>query len=195
MKFFYLAVISIFLAGCSTNSTIETTANSNASTGSINSNAVNSNQTNAEMRTESNAPPENVKIRSAAVINRENIEAMKQRKTGDANVAPIESVPSKIIAPDESEISATMNAQGIPVQTRIFKNNPLLVKTEKIVADPKNPQIKVYLKSGKVISFPASKIGDLATVPANDILAAAGALPKTAPSDVTSKEQSKKNEN
>ncbi len=195
MKFLYLTIISISLAGCSSNSTVETssntdiTANKNSSIDPTVANA------NPIVQDESNARSSNVKLRSGGVINKDSFEALKRTKSGDANAAPIQTVPITNAAPDNSEISSAMNNEGIPVETRTFKNNPLLVKTEKILADPKNPTLKVYLKNGKVVSLPASKISDSVNASANEILIAAGAIPKNAPAENVSKEASKKGAN
>lgn len=198
MKFFYLAVFSIFLASCSTVPTAETNTNSASSVNSANSKvaAIEQTNTNVEVQTASNTANSNtVKIKSGGVINRESFEALKQTKTGDPNLAPVQAETIKNIAPGDSEISSTMNSQGVPIETRTFKNDPLLDKVEKILADPKNPQVKIYLKNGKVVNLPASKIGDSAIVSANEILIAAGAIPKTAPSGSDSKEKLKNGDN
>jgi hypothetical protein len=80
-------------------------------------------------------------------------------------------------APDNSEIFAELGE--VPIETRIFKNHPQLIKVVK-TGIPPNQTIKVYLKGGKTVDLPGTKIANLGTEPAAAILEAVGIRP-TAP--------------
>lgn len=81
-------------------------------------------------------------------------------------------------APDNSEIFAELGE--IPIETRVFKSHPQLIKVVKSGVPP-NQTIKVYLKGGKVVDLPGSKIANLSTEPAANILLAAGIQPAAPP--------------
>lgn len=81
-------------------------------------------------------------------------------------------------APDNSEIFAELGE--VPIETRVFKNHPQLVKVVK-TGIPPNQTIKVYLKGGKTVDLPGSKIPNLGTEPAANILQAAGVQPAAPP--------------
>ena len=92
-------------------------------------------------------------------------------------------------APDNSEMFAELGE--VPIETRVFKNHPQLIKVVKSGIPP-NQTIKVYLKGGKTVDLPGSKIPNLGTEPAANILQAAGVQPAAPPAttrDTTKKSQ------
>ena len=185
MKFFYLMIISIFYISCSSSSTVKTNVNSNNSNitvvGQVNTNAVNQINTNIEVQADANSYP----IQNMAV-SKQNVRNWGGKKGGDTDAAPIEATPMTYPAPDNSEISSTMK-NNVPTEVRTFKNNSMLIKMEKKFVDVKKPQIKVYLKNGKVVNVPSGKISNSATASADEILSAAGIAPKPAPPKVEEK--------
>ncbi len=185
MKFLYLMIISIFSISCSSSSTVETNVNSNnsdiAAVSQINTDAVNQMNTNVEVQADMNSYP----IQNMAV-SKQNVRNWGAKRAGVTDAAPIEATPMAYPAPDNSEISSTMN-NNVPTEIRTFKNNPMLVKMEKFFVDVKNPQIKVYLKNGKVVNVPPGKISNSATASADEILSAAGIAPKPATPKVQEK--------
>lgn len=197
-KFFYLAIVAIFLANCSSPPTVEKKTNSAArntnSESSDNSSLAQTNQpnTNAEVR----PPQTNVAQILSPAVSKQNADISEKKRaiSGDKNPEPIAAIPLTTAAPDNSEISGTMNSQGVPIETRTFKNNPLLSKVEKIYTDANNPNTKVYLKNGKVINLPPGKIGNASTASASEILVAVGAIPKAAPSKNEAKSEIEKKE-
>ncbi len=197
-KFFYLAIVSIFLLNCSSSPTVEKNTslaerNANLNSPSNSSQAeINQSNTNVEVRQpESNA----VQILSPAVSKQNANSWEKKRGNGSGeNPEPIAAIPLTTAAPDNSEISGTMNDRGVPIETRTFKDNPLLAKVEKIYTKANNPNIKVYLKNGKVINLPPGKISNPSTASANEILAAVGAIPKPAPIKNEAKSEIEKRE-
>ena len=192
MKFFYLMIISIFSMSCSSSSTVETNVKSKTSTVETNAKSNNSdivvvNQKNTNVEVQNNAnsyPIQNM------VVSKQNVKNWGAKRVGAADAAPIEATPMTYPAPDNSEISSTMN-NNVPTEVRTFKNNPMLAKMERIFVDVKNPQIKVYLKNGKVVNVPSGKISNPATVSADEILSAAGIVRKPAPPKVEEKMEQK----
>ena len=181
MKFFYLIIISIFFISCSSSSTVKTSVNSNNSDIAV----VKQTNANVEVQAEANSYP----IQNMAV-SKKNVRNWGGKRVGATDAAPIEATPMAYPAPDNSEISSTMN-NDVPTEVRTFKNNPMLVKMERILVDVKNPQIKVYLKNGKVVNVPPGKISNPATVSADEILSAAGIVRKPAPPKVEEKMEQK----
>lgn len=92
-------------------------------------------------------------------------------------------------APDNSEIFAELGE--IPIETRVFKNHPQLVKVVKSGL-PGRQTIKVYLKGGKTVDLPGDKIANLGTEPAANILLAAGIQPPAPPAGT--RDQTKKSQ-
>jgi len=170
-KFFYFFIVAVFVAGCTSSSpkvetnikTVETNVVANKSIVT----AVNQPNLNAPL------PNANITIQNFAV-SKDNVRNTKGKKgagAGDTPIAP-NITRSVVVAPDNSEITSTMNAKGQPLETRAFKNHPVLVKIER--TDLNDRDIKVYLKSGKVVILPENKAGGFLTVPASDILKAIG---------------------
>lgn len=90
-------------------------------------------------------------------------------------------------APDNSEMFAELGE--VPIETRVFKNHPQLIKVVKSGIPP-NQTIKVYLKGGKIVDLPGNKIANLGIEPAASILQAAGIQPPAPPAG--SRDPSKK---
>ncbi|HBR57524.1 MAG TPA: hypothetical protein DEA22_08650 [Blastocatellia bacterium] len=61
----------------------------------------------------------------------------------------------------------------IAVETRVFRNHPVLSKIEKL-NDGTNQSIKIYLKDGHIIGLPGRAIPSIFTAASAEILAAAG---------------------
>ena len=181
MRFFNFVIISIFFISCSSSSTVETNVNSNNSDIAV----VRKVNANVEVQADANSYP----IQNMAV-SKQNVRNWGAKRGRATDVAPIEATPMAYPAPDNSEISSTMN-NNVPTEIRTFKNNPMLVKMERIFVDVKNPQIKVYLKNGKVVNVPPGKISNPATVSADEILSAAGIAPKPAMQKVGEKMEQK----
>lgn len=183
-KFIYPAVFFAFAAGCSSSPPVVENKNSSNSNTAISKTIPTANQaipppvnraiSNAENPVNANK----IVIEDLGVINRRNLERLKSKGGGDTNAAPIAAVtPAPRVAPDNSEVSSTMNEKGVPIETRVFKNHPVLVKMEKSFADINKPVIKIYLKNGKILIAPNDKISNTATVSADDILRSVGVKP------------------
>jgi hypothetical protein len=192
MRFFNFVFVSIFFISCSSSSTVEKDVKLKSSTVETNVNSYNSDiavvkQTNANIEVQTDA--NNYTIQNMAV-SKQNVRNWGAKKGGTADAAPIEATPMVYPAPDNSEISSTMN-NNVPTEIRTFKNNPMLIKMEKIFVDVKKPQIKVYLKNGKVVNVPPGKISNSATASADEILSAAGVASKPVPPKIEEKMEQK----
>jgi hypothetical protein len=93
-------------------------------------------------------------------------------------IKPGKMSPMGRAAPDNSEIFAELGE--VPIETRVFKNHPQLIKVVKSGIPP-NQTIKVYLKGGKTVDLPGDKITNLGTEPAANILQAVGIQPAAPP--------------
>ncbi|MCA1625982.1 MAG: hypothetical protein LC768_17075 [Acidobacteria bacterium] len=179
-----LLVISMFIAGCSSAPTVTNTTANRAK-------PVNNSQlVNANVETAGNSTNVNVPTNDPF----KNLKGGKfpnpNRKPGGIDMKNVKVVTPTSSAPDNSVVSATMNTEGLPIETRAFKNHPILLKVEKIFVDIKNPNTRVFLKNGKVVDLPPGKISDASIAPADEILRAAGIAPKSAPQkDVSGKKE------
>lgn len=185
-------MFAIFIAGCSSAS-----ENSNGGTNTVNKNNANAvvntaatvsssnqsnplpppvNQPNANA---ANKPDANQSLTDASSVSRRNLDILKAKgKSGDKNAAPIPATAATPHqAPDNSELSSTMNEKGVFIETRVFKNHPTLAKVEKSFTDMNNPAIKVYLKNGKVLTMPKGAIEKTESAAASEILRAVGVEP------------------
>jgi hypothetical protein len=93
-------------------------------------------------------------------------------------IKPGKMTPLGKAAPDNSEMFAELGE--VPIETRVFKNHPQLIKVVKSGIPP-NQTIKVYLKGGKTVDLPGDKITNLGTEPAANILQAVGIQPAQPP--------------
>ena len=181
-KFFYLAVIVIYTAGCSSpsNVAVNSTAAANvkiAETNNIVNQSVASavNQTNAQINANAQVPvnANKIVIQNSA-ISKDNVRNWDAKKEGVKENTPIAGKieAATTAAPDNSEVLSRMNAKGEPVETRIFKNHRILTKVER--TDLNNQNIKVHLKNGKVANLPEGSVENFLTASADDILKAVG---------------------
>lgn len=193
-RFFYPAIIAIFIAGCGSDVTVSNVATNTASKNSVSNLQVNTavalpsdqtnpipppttiNQSNVNA---GNMPDANHILTEVSSVSRKNLDRLKSKGgSGDTNPAPIPAVAATPnAAPDNSELSSTMNAQGTPIETRVFKSNPTLAKIERTFADLENPVTKVYLKNGKVLTMPKGAVEKPETATADEILRAVGVKP------------------
>jgi len=93
-------------------------------------------------------------------------------------IKPGKMTPLGKAAPDNSEMFAELGE--VPIETRVFKNHPQLIKVVKSGIPP-NQTIKVYLKGGKTVDLPGDKITNLGVEPAANILQAVGIQPAAPP--------------
>ena len=170
-----LAVTASLAAGCSSggsrNASTQTDNRKVAETAATNSN--HTAMTNVEM-------PNAVPYRGIENLDRNALNAVPE----NSKVVPVDADKNQLAigtrpAPDDSVIVTTMNRQGNPVETRTFNRHPLLAKVEKITIG-KDPQYKVYLRSGKVLNAPVDKMENFRALAPENILDAVGQLPKPA---------------
>lgn len=82
--------------------------------------------------------------------------------------------PVAVPAPENSEFSTSLT--DVVTETRTFKNHQRLLKVQKI-SDNKVSTLKVYLRDGKVITIPGSRIANIGQESSANILRAAGVTP------------------
>ncbi|CAA9379664.1 MAG: hypothetical protein AVDCRST_MAG74-270 [uncultured Pyrinomonadaceae bacterium] len=178
-KFFCLAILLIYAAGCSSSSNVAPSSNvaavnvKNAETNSIVNQSVASavNQTSANAEVPVNA--NKIVIQNSA-ISKDNVRNWDAKKEGVKENTPIAGKieAATTAAPDNSEVLSRMNAKGEPVETRVFKKHRVLTKVER--TDLNNQSIKVHLKNGKVVNLPEGTVENFLTASADDILKAVG---------------------
>jgi len=156
----FLLSLGIF-AACSSTETGTNSAGNNANMPVTRIDTVNINAQNADVNA-FNPIGANANLSNVQVI-----------KPGKVNMSPMGKA-----APDNSEIFAELGE--VPIETRVFKNHPQLIKVVKSGIPP-NQSIKVYLKGGKIVDLPGAKIANLGTEPASSILQAAGIQPAPPP--------------
>lgn len=186
-SFFYSALLAISMTGCGSNpANVESNAakSNNSNAPIVSGNAPAANEPNALppiSRANINAGSAvdaNQTVQDVSAISRKNLERLKSKGGGDTNAAPIPAAnATPFPAPDDSAISSTMNEKGIPIETRVFKNNPTLLKIERTFADIENPVTTVYLKNGKVLTMPKGAVEKPESAGADEILRAVGVKP------------------
>ncbi len=177
-KFFCFTIIAIFAAGCASSPNVETNVKSvetniksvepNAAANKTIVSSINQSNTNVEP-----LPNANISLQNFSV-SRDNVRNTKEKKgagSGNTPIAP-NVTRAAVAAPDNSQIVNAMNAKGLPVETRLFKNHPVLLKIER--TNLNNSDIKVYLKKGKVVNLPENWTNNFLTAPASEILKAIG---------------------
>ncbi len=180
--YFLIIVILVFSGGCSSNPA------ANQATGGTNP-AANSNSVNANTvaATNSNPPAE-----MQAYNGMQNVNPNAFNASGDnLKVIPYQPKKDEIpygsrTAPDDSIVSSGSRGKNF-VETRTFKNHPLISKVEKIM-DGKTTKYKVYLKSGKVVDAPTDKMSNYTAMAPNSILEAIGMKPQLEPNPQTKPE-------
>ena len=171
-RFFYLTIISVFIAGCGSSPNVSTnvkTVEVNANAGKTAAVAVN----NPESTPENQFNANKIVIQNT-LVSKDNDRIWERKKDSNKETTPIADKISKntAAAPDNSEIISQMNEKGQPLETRTFKKHQVLAKVERVDLD--NQNIKVYLRNGKVVNLPEGKIENFLTAPASDILKALG---------------------
>ena len=77
-------------------------------------------------------------------------------------------------APENSEHSVMMDADGSIKEIRVFKSHPQIAKVEVTWTDPSSKNLKVFLKNGKTLEVNTDKIQSLQSVPSDVILQIVG---------------------
>ena len=177
MRYFvFIITISIIFSGCSAN--VETNS---AAANSANSNSPITNLPNINSTAETNSPPlqtqsnKSLENSNANNFNSPNITINADKIKPKKDELPVGSVA----ALDDSVIFSESRGRDF-VETRTFKNHPVLVKIEKIM-NGKTNVYKVYLKNGKVIDAPEEKMKSYETLSAASILYEIGLQPKPTP--------------
>lgn len=166
-----------------------TACGSSAENGSNSPEAANSTSNVAVARPNQNsANGVNMLVLSPAEIANYNTNSANKTTAKDPTSAPIK--PAAMPAPDSSEYTTVMGKDGLPVETRVFRNSPQIAKVVKTWKSPKEKTISVYLKNGKVVELDGDKFENINSVPVAALLEAVGVKPQnSAPETVKDTKQ------
>ncbi|HQU83758.1 MAG TPA: hypothetical protein PKY59_11555 [Pyrinomonadaceae bacterium] len=171
LKFILISLVLSFLCSCSSSSseTNQTKSNSAANSSTANSaanlqmNSSSSVTTNGSVQVVANVDPNAFNAKPDT-----NVRVVAVDPKDDRNKSGV----TGRTAPDNSTVSSSMNAKGIPIETRAFNNDKYLIKVERIFTNPKT--IKIYLKNGKVVEVGEDKLPNFTATSTGNILIAAG---------------------
>lgn len=127
-----------------------------------------------------NAPVPGIPTNAAVPANDANVpsagplDMANRRKISDTNPNGPVPPPTRTPGPENSEFDTTMDKQGNFVEERFFKDHPVLIKAIRTLYGPNNSEVKVYLKSGKVVTIPGNKVDVLSKVQTSLLLSLAG---------------------
>ena len=174
MKYFKTYSIFLFfliLCGCSSKGSETANANLQNSTNSNTAAATNIAQANSSSTVAGNE--------SVQVVQNIDPNAFNANPKTNVRVVPVDPKDDKNksgvtgrTAPDNSLVTSTMDAKGMPIEVRTFINNPYLIKVERIFTNPKT--IKIHLKNGKVVEVSEDKLPNFTAASPGNILIAAG---------------------
>lgn len=176
MKNIYLSLFFLALTGFAACSSPEKRTNANKEVPTI--------PTNTQGNTGNNTQPVVIQTDNTnGAVNTLNAEVIKPTKMTTNPGRPVS---------DNSEIFTEL--KDVPIETRVFKSHPQLIKVVK-TGMPGKMTIKVYLKNGKVADVPGDKFPNLGAETAASILDAVGIkMPQPPPatrSDSTKKSDQK----
>lgn len=100
------------------------------------------------------------------------VEPKDRRQLTDVNSEPIKPTPMQ--GPDNSEYTTVMGKDGMPVETRVFRDDPQIARIVRTWQSVKDKKITVYLKNGKTVSLPGDKFENVNLVSVNAIREAIG---------------------
>jgi hypothetical protein len=89
--------------------------------------------------------------------------------------------PTFTEAPEDSESTATMDAQGRVVEIRVFRKHPQLAKVEATWIDTKTKELKIWLRGGRVVTTRTDKIENLKVASTTFLMELAGGRTGEAP--------------
>ena len=69
--------------------------------------------------------------------------------------------------PENSQTATTMNAEGQPVEVRVFNNNPQLVRVEAVWLGANDKLLKITLRDGATVEVKTDRVASLSTAPSD----------------------------
>jgi hypothetical protein len=72
-------------------------------------------------------------------------------------------------------MATTMNADGQPVEVRVFKDHPQLAKVEATWLGPKQKLLRITLRSGSTVELTTDQIADLSSASSELLVQLCGA--------------------
>lgn len=185
IKFFTIFLSLAMLNGCASScGSVEQTSNQNNNTNQAGNVIVPKRADNSNVSNNANS---NTMVNGLANFGGKN-PTLDNSKVKVIDTTNTKSTVQAKKMPDNSEMSTTMDEKGNFVETRKFINNPDLDKLERIIKDPKNIKLKVYLKNGKVYDLAEGKLKNYKTDAAYSILEAVGVKP-TVPANTGEKKK------
>ena len=76
--------------------------------------------------------------------------------------------------PENSDIATTMNAEGQPVEVRVFKDHPQLTRVEAVWLGPSEKLVTITLRDGTTVEVKTDRIPSLNSAPSELLVALAG---------------------
>lgn len=170
-RLFALLLVAVLFAGCSSEAKTSNGASNNKKPVSPGQNSNSIIASNPDSPMNSDAEPSNTKLTPTRAEIREKLRQKNLINSPSSGPLP---PPQFRPAPENSKIATTMNGEGAVIETRVFKNNPQLVKVEMTWAGPKDKTFKIFLKNGKVVEAKSDNIDNLESTPTSVLLKLAG---------------------
>jgi len=170
-KYIFAAVLfsAITASGCGANT--DKTANVNGSS-AANTSMANNAGPNVSTAPNSGQLDQSINSGNSNVAGNYGVNS-KTRPLADEPGSKPTQTQASVIAPENSTVSIGMNDAGAFVETRIFNGDPAIVKVEK-VTNGKDRTAKIYLKSGKTVSFDAEQVPLINSIPLSKLRELAG---------------------
>ena len=95
----------------------------------------------------------------------------RRRRRPEADLKVPEAPLQFRAGPEDSEIATTMNADGRPVEIRIFKSDRKIARVESTWLDQKQRSLRITLKDGRVVEMRTNRFNSLLETSAEGIAA------------------------
>lgn len=181
---------ALIITGCSEAPKTSNSAQSNSANVNSSVNTVITANTNTNVNSQVAMQPargiENVDANAFNSNSAANLPTIKRDKSEDVHKSNVYGRT----APDNSSFVTIMNEKGQAIEVRTFQNHPQLIKVERVFVTPKTPELKIYLKGGKVITASDDKLPNFSASSPEQILEVAGIkmIKQTAPAAETKKQ-------
>ena len=170
-KIFALIFAAGFTLGCSSQANTSATKTTNPSKNTVGQNSDAGVSSNLSQPANSAAETSNAQADAPATNARDRLARKRFIDVPSTGPPP---PPQLLAAPDNSQIATTMNRDGAVIETRIFKNHPQIEKVESIWLTPKQRNVRIFLKDGRVVETKTDRIETLRTASTKLLLEIAG---------------------
>ena len=162
-KLFYLTIFAVCLSGCSSPASNDANTRTNVDISELN----NPKNMNIQVDPNANTGPATNRMTD---FNGKEIAVNKSAANESVKPPVPNAKPVVVPAPDNSEVTSSMNDKGQMLEVRTFKNNPTLAKIERLYVELDKPVTIAYLKDGKKVDITTVKIDDPMKSSAEDIV-------------------------